>query len=88
MRYFNEKGEIISMDSIDLTKGTLVSFQTIKEDATPIDNITKFAWDDNDYEEAQMYVPFLEEDMKPTQLDRIEAQVAYNSIILGTLMEV
>lgn len=24
----------------------------------------------------------------PTQLDRIEAQVAYNSIMLGTLMEV
>ena len=25
---------------------------------------------------------------EPTQLDRIEAQVAYNSMILGTLMEV
>lgn len=25
---------------------------------------------------------------QPTQLDRIEAQVAYNSIMLGTLMEV
>lgn len=25
---------------------------------------------------------------EPTQLDRIEAQVAYNSIMLGTLMEV
>lgn len=26
--------------------------------------------------------------LEPTQLDRIEAQVAYNSIMLGTLMEV
>ena len=25
---------------------------------------------------------------EPTQLDRIEAQVAYNSMLLGTLMEV
>lgn len=66
MRYFNEKCEIISMDSIDLEKGVLVPFRTIKEDATPIDNVTKFAWDDSDYEEAQMYMLFSEEDMKPT----------------------
>jgi hypothetical protein len=86
MRYFNEKCEIISMDSIDLTKGTLVSFQAIKEDATPIDNITKFAWDDSDYEEAQMYMLFSEEDIKPTQLDEIQAQVAYTAMMTETLI--
>jgi hypothetical protein len=52
MRYFNEKVELISAKSIDLEKGFLVPFQVIKEDATPIDNATKFAWTDDDYEEA------------------------------------
>ena len=66
MKCFNEKYEIISIESVDLKKGVLVPFKTIKEDATPIDNVTKFAWADDDYEDAQMYVPFLEEDMKPT----------------------
>ena len=33
-----------------------------KEDAAPIDNITKFAWDDGDYEEVEEWVEYPEEE--------------------------
>ena len=88
MRYFNENAEPISAESIDLEKGFLVPFKAIKEDATPIDNETKYAWDEDDYEEAQMYVLNQVAPEEPTQLDRIEAQVAYTAMMTDTLLEV
>ncbi len=35
----------------------------VKKDAAPIDNITKFAWDDDDYEEVEEWVEYPEEEM-------------------------
>ena len=35
----------------------------IKEDAAPIDNITKFAWGDDDYEQVEEWVEYPEEEM-------------------------
>jgi hypothetical protein len=88
MRYFNENAEPISAESIDLEKGHLVPFITIKEDAVPIDNVEKFAWAEDDYEEAQMYVLNQAAPKEPTQLDRIEAQIAYTAMMTDTLLEV
>lgn len=34
-----------------------------KEDAAPIDNITKFAWDDDDYEQVEEWVEYPEEEI-------------------------
>lgn len=34
----------------------------VKKDAAPIDNITKFAWDDGDYEEVEEWVEYPEEE--------------------------
>ena len=55
MRVFNQEGQIIT--EYDLTKGQLVPTKRVREDAEPIDNIKKFAWSDEDYEDAQMYIP-------------------------------
>lgn len=41
----------------DLEKGTLIESNTIKKDAIPIDDITKFAWDEDDYEPCYLYFP-------------------------------
>lgn len=54
-RVINENHETIT--EYDLTKGQLYPAITIREDAKPIDNKKKFVWDDEDYEEVQMYVP-------------------------------
>ena len=56
MRIVNENYESIDESEVDLTKGKLVRVVIVREDATPIDNITKFAWHDDDYEEVQMYI--------------------------------
>lgn len=55
MRVVNEKFETIT--EYDLTAGSLVPSVAVKEDAKPIDNVSKFAWADEDWEEVQMYIP-------------------------------
>lgn len=55
MRVINQNRETIT--EYDLTAGKLIPTTVVRADATPIDNVTKFAWVDNDYEQVQMYVP-------------------------------
>jgi len=86
MRIIDTAGNPIK--SPDLEKGYLTTRQEIRADAVPIDNVTKFAWDDEDYEEVQVYIPYEVVETEPSQLDRIEAQVAYTAMMTGTLVEV
>lgn len=74
------------LENYDLTKGYLQPKTVIKPDAITPDGVTKFAWDDDDYEEIQVYIPYEHQESEPTQLDRIEAQVAYTAMMTGTLM--
>lgn len=75
------------LESYDLTKGSLSVRTVIRPEAAPIDNVTKFAWADEDYEEIQVYIPYEATEDEPSQLDRIEAQVAYTAMMTGTLIE-
>lgn len=85
MRTIDTEGNPIM--SPDLEKGYLTTRQEIRQDAAPIDNLTKFAWEDSDYEEVRVYIPYEEPDTTPSQLDRIEAQLAYTAMMTGTLTE-
>lgn len=85
MRTIDTEGK--SIQSPDLKKGYLVTQWEIRADAVPIDNIKKFAWEDSDYEEVQVYIPYEEPDTTPSQLDRIEAQLVYTAMMTGTLSE-
>lgn len=75
------------LESYDLTKGSLSTKTVVRPDAAPIDNVKKFAWEDGDYEEVQVYIPYGEPENTPSQLDRIEAQLAYTAMMTGTLAE-
>ena len=75
------------LESYDLTKGSLSVRTVIRPNAAPIDNVTKFAWEDGDYEEVQVYIPYEVTTNEPSQLDRIEAQMTYTAMMTGTLME-
>lgn len=88
MKVVNQDFQVIT--EYDLAQGQLIPVKLIREDATPIDNKTKWAWADEDYEDAQMYIPNnpIEESAVPTQLDRIEAQVTYTAMMTDTLLEV
>ena len=55
MRMINENYETIT--EFDLNTGKLISATVVRSDATPIDNVTKFAWAAEDYENVQMYIP-------------------------------
>lgn len=55
MRVINQNYETITQ--YDLTEGRLVPTTVVRADAAPIDNVKKFAWADEDYEEVQMYIP-------------------------------
>lgn len=41
-----------------MDNGFYVKEVRIKEGALPIDNVTKFAWADDDYEEVEVFIPF------------------------------
>lgn len=73
MRVIDQQGKI--MENYDLTNGRLVSATVIREDAEPIDNVKKFAWADEDYEDVQMYIP---DPVKTTeqQIAELKAQLS------------
>ena len=56
MRILNEQNEELRRSDCDLTIGELRSEVIIRPDAKPIDNETKYAWADDDYEEILRYV--------------------------------
>lgn len=43
----------------------------VKEDAVPIDNVTKFAWADDDYEEVEVWHENTEEEIRNNKLIEI-----------------
>ena len=59
----------------DLSAGKLVPIKIVREDAIPIDNKTKFAWTDADFEEVQMYVSNPVKS-KQTQIAELKAQLS------------
>ena len=72
MKVIDIKGNIIT--NYDLLKGKLIKRSIIRKDASPIDNITKFAWDVEDFEEVQMYVPNREKSAKE-QINELKKQL-------------
>lgn len=56
MRYVNSEYKTIQETDVDLLVGHLETAMLIREDATPVDNVTKWAWADADYEEVRVYV--------------------------------
>lgn len=50
----------------------------IKEDATPIDNVTKFAWYDDDYETVELWHEYTEEELARFDVGRKEREFVEN----------
>ena len=59
MIVLNEAMEEIT--EYDAAKGSLVETVRIRPDAQPIDNITKFAYSDEDYEPVMIFAPYSED---------------------------
>lgn len=55
MRLLDKDHNEIAESEVDLTKGRLRVTDIIRPDAEPVDNVTKFAYADEDYETVQIY---------------------------------
>ena len=78
MRTVNQHLQTIT--EYDLGKGILLPAKAIKEDAAPIDNVTKWAWAEDDYEDVMMYVETPEEtegyvSQEEKELEAIKAEL-------------
>ena len=60
MIILNESMEEIT--EYDAAKGSLTETVRIRPDAQPIDNITKFAYTDEDYEPVMIFAPYAAEE--------------------------
>lgn len=56
MIVLNEAMEEIT--EYDLNHGSLTETVRIRPEAQPIDNVSKFAWADEDYEDVLIYTPY------------------------------
>lgn len=55
--------------------GYYIKETIIKEDATPIDNVTKFAWADDDYEIVKTWHEYTEEELaEQAENERLEKE--------------
>ena len=78
MRTVNQHLQTIT--EYDLGKGIRLPAKAIKEDAAPIDNVTKWAWAEDDYEDVMMYVETPEEtegyvSQEAKELEAIKAEL-------------
>lgn len=87
MRYVNEKFETIAESEIDLEKGYLSNVKAIREDAEPIDNVKKFAWDDDDFEEAQMYVIYDENELIDSKIEQLKQSLKDTDYVILKIVE-
>ena len=58
---YDESGNPI--ENPDLSLGYVTEQTVVREDAEPIDDVTKFAWADDDYETRRVYVPYTADEL-------------------------
>lgn len=76
MRILNALDQEITREQCDLTTGYLQEETVIRTDAAPIDNITKFAWADEDYETIQRYVAVPEKQRQAQRIAWLKGQLS------------
>lgn len=57
-------------------EGYYVEETRVKKDAMPIDNVTKFAWADEDYETIRCYVAVPESERREDRVAALKAKLA------------
>lgn len=80
MKIYDEKDQLITAPDLDV--GELRQETRIKPDAIPIDNKTKHAWDDDDYEDILRYHVWTQEELaeiaeRDAETARAEAREAF-----------
>lgn len=85
MKIYNEEDRLITEEEADLAKGYLIQTFRIKDDVIPIDNETKFAYADEDYEEILRYVVRAEPAQTFTPQDDVDSMIVDHEYRLTVL---
>lgn len=76
MRILDENDNEISESDCDLSIGYIQQEIVVRADATPIDDETKFAWSDDDYETIRRYIVVPEEVRRAERISRLKQQLS------------
>ena len=87
MRILDTNLNEIKESDIDLTAGKTYQMAVIKPDAIPIDNITKFAWDDDDYEMALIYEVIPEITRVTNRINNLKSSLSDTDYIVVKIAE-
>lgn len=76
MRILDAQNHPLTEAQCDLDAGYLREEVVIRPDAAHIDNVTKFAWADEDYETIQRYVVIPEEERRVERIAQLKQQLS------------
>lgn len=87
MRILNEQDVELTQEQCDLETGYLREETIIRPDAAPIDDITKFAWADEDYETIQRYVTVPEEQRSAQRIVQLKQMLSNTDYMVIKIAE-
>ena len=76
MKIFDKLGNELNEADLDLARGRLIPTNRIKPDAKIVDDVEKFAYDDDDYEDILEYIVPDEAEWLERQIDRYKKELA------------
>lgn len=87
MRILNEQNIELMENDIDLKNGYVVEETIISPAASPIDNITKFAYADEDYETILRYIVIPEEQKISTSIAELKQRLSDTDYVVIKIAE-
>lgn len=88
MKIFNIQNEEIQESDCDLNLGVLVPSQMLKADAAPIDNVTKFAWNEEDFEDVMLYIVLrTPEDCTEQRIEEFKSKLSATDYVVIKIAE-
>lgn len=87
MKIFDKLGNELNEADLDLERGRLIPTNRIKPDAKPVDDITKFAYEDDDYEDILQYEVPDEAEWLERQIDTYKRNLADTDYCILKLFE-
>ncbi len=87
MRILDEQNIELTENDIDLTTGFVMQETIIRPDACPIDDLTKFAYADEDYETILRYIVIPEEQKKCVRITELKQQLSDTDYVVIKIAE-
>lgn len=87
MRLLDKNHNEIQESEIDLNKGRLYTTMIIKPDASPVDDVTKFAYYDDDYEKVQIYERIPDEIFTQRRIDELKHNLSETDYVVIKISE-